>query len=139
MNLREIYGKRFTFQATSYEEYEKGVCTGRGTLNASIQSKIVVDPESYKQSGIAYFIYFHIDSNLRLNTRFDFGIPILGINNGDILDDRIQYGRMMNYWPAERNDDPVACHIFENLHCLRLCFQSPMRIIEFQGSFTSVG
>ena len=51
MNLREIYGKRFTFQATSYEEYEKGVCTGRGSLNASIQSKIVIDQESYRQSG----------------------------------------------------------------------------------------
>lgn len=48
MNLREIYGKRFTFQATSYEEYEKGVCTGRGSLNASIQSKIVIDQESYR-------------------------------------------------------------------------------------------
>ena len=139
MNLREIYGKRFTFQATSYEEYEKGVCTGRGSLNASIQSKIGIDQESYRQSGIAYFIYFHIDSDHLLNTRFDFGIPILGINNGDILDDRIQYGRMMNFWSPERNDDPVACHIFDNLHCLRLCFQSPMRIIEFQGSFTSVG
>lgn len=139
MNLQEIYGKRFTFQATSYEEYVKGVCTGKGNLNAFIQSKIVVDPGNYKQTGIAYFIYFHINSDLRLNSRIDFGIPILGVDNGDILNDRIQYGRMMNFWPPERNDDPVACHIFDNLHCLRLCFQSPMRIIEFKGSFVSVG
>lgn len=71
-----------------------------------------------------------------LNTRF--GLPIFGIQNGDILEDRIQYGRIPNSFSWNDSNEPLVCNIFNNMTCIRFAMLSPLRIVEFHGQFVDV-
>ncbi|MBR1784557.1 MAG: hypothetical protein IJ760_03845 [Bacteroidales bacterium] len=82
--------------------------------------------------GMSFSISGTIPSGI--NARFN--LPI--IEEDDVLPDRVQYGRLMNR-PWKDPKEPVVCNIFNNMECIRFAMTSPLRIIEFYGSFSSVG
>lgn len=126
--MSSIYKKNFIFQASSYEEYIGGKKTTSGTTSVKIYAK-VLDPETL---GIAIQGYIPVSIN------DNFGLPIFGAYYGDILEDRVQYGRLPDrlYWndPAE----PLVCEIFNTMRCIRFAMLSPLRIVEFTGRFIDI-
>ena len=61
------------------------------------------------------------------------------INNGDILEDRIMYGRLPDNFSWQDPTDPLVCEIFANKTCIRFAMLSPLRIIELTGYFELIG
>lgn len=128
--MKNLYKKSFVFEAHRYEEYCNGVCISRGDTCTTIVAKVM------NSECIAFGLLDQIPVNIKQR----FGLPIFGIAQGDILQDRIQYGRLPNSdnvgWFS--NDDPVVCNIFANKTCIRFAMLSPLRIVEFYGGFTDV-
>ena len=56
----------------------------------------------------------------------------------DVLADRVQYGRLTSIGLKDANE-PIVCNIFNNMQCIRFAMTSPLRIIEFYGTFSSIG
>lgn len=125
-----IYKKSFVFEATRYEEYSNGRCIGRGVTNTQIVAKVMS----------ADCIGFALLDEVPTHIKQHFGLPIFGIGRGDILSDRIQYGRLPDAdktgWFS--SDEPVVCNIFNNMTCIRFAMLSPLRIVEFYGRFTDI-
>lgn len=126
--MEELYCTPFMFKATSYEEYQDGMCTGRGNLSVKVISKTMNN-----------CAMFHIEGALPMNIKRNFGIPVFGVEHGDILEDRIQYGRIPNNMSMFDPSDPVVCNIFSNKTCIRFAMVNPLRIIEFTGAFELIG
>lgn len=124
----QIYKKSFIFQANKYEEYKDGRCIGNGTCNTTIIAKVLNDE--------CIGIMLHGSIPVSINTRF--GLPILGIQYGDVLEDRVQYGRVPDSISWQDSNEPVVCNIFNNLTCIRFAMMSPLRIVEFYGKFTDI-
>lgn len=123
-----IYLKSFIFEANYYEEYSNGKCIIHGPVNIQIAAK-VLNSEC---------LAIHIESDTSLNLNSSFGLPILGINRGDILHDRVQYGRLPDSFNWEDPNEPLVLEIFNNLRTLRFAMLSPLRIIEFTGKFVDI-
>ena len=121
--MNRIYKKNFIFKANRFEEYSNGVCTNKGAINTTIVAKVLND------STLGIGLLDEVPANL--NTRF--GLPIFGIQNGDILEDRIQYGRIPDSFSWNDPNEPLVCNIFNNLTCIRFAMLSPLRIVEFYG------
>lgn len=126
--MKELYCTPFVFRATHYEEYQDGRCTGQGNLSVQIISKVVNN-----------CALFHLEGALPMNIKRNFGLPVFGINRGDILEDRIQYGRIPDNMSWSDPSDPVVCNIFSNKTCIRFAMMSPLRIVEFIGKFELIG
>lgn len=126
--MRELYCTPFVFKSTSYEEYQNGKCTASGNISVQIISKAVND-----------YAMFHLEGDLPINIKRTFGIPILGIEHGDILEDRIQYGRLPIDMSWDDPFDPVVCNIFATKTCIRFAMLNPLRIVEFSGEFEFIG
>ena len=73
---------------------------------------------------------------VKINSRF--GLPILGSQYGDVLNDRIQYGRIPDSMNWHDSKEPVVCNIFNNMTCIRFAMMSPLRIVDFYGQFTDI-
>ena len=82
---------------------------------------------------------FHLEGDLPMHIKQDFGLPVFGIESGDILEDRIQYGRIPESFSWNDSTDPVVCNIFANKTCIRFAMMSPLRIVEFFGNFELIG
>ena len=82
---------------------------------------------------------FHLEGALPMNIKRNFGLPVFGINRGDILEDRIQYGRIPDNMSWSDPSEPVVCNIFSNKTCIRFAMMSPLRIVEFIGKFELIG
>lgn len=121
-----IYRKSFVFEATSFEEYQDGKCLKKGNCKTTIIAKVM------NSECIAMML--QNDIPVRINQQF--GLPILG--NEDILEDRIQYGRIPNSLSWSDSNEPIVCNIFNNLTCIRFAMLSPLRIVEFYGRFTDI-
>ena len=126
--MQDIYKKDFIFQAESYEEYRGGKKTASGTTSAKIYAK-VIDAETI---GIA------ILGIVPLNINESFGLPIFGAFNGDILEDRVQYGRLPDNLSWNDPAEPIVCEIFDTMRCIRFAMLSPIRIVEFTGRFIDI-
>lgn len=124
----EIYKKSFIFEANHFEEYQDGHCVNRGACNATIIAKVL------NKDCIGMILQGTIP--VRINNRF--GLPILGSQYGDILEDRVQYGRVPTSMSWQDSKEPVVCNIFNNMTCIRFAMMSPLRIVEFYGQFTDV-
>ena len=125
--MKSIYCTPFVFKASRYEEYQDGKCIGKGNVAIQIISKT--------KDNCAMF---HLEGELPIHIKRNFGIPIYGIKCGDILEDRIQYGRLPDLkW--DDPTDPVVCNIFANKTCIRFALMNPLRIIEFFGDFELIG
>ncbi len=126
--MNDLYCTPFVFNATCYEEYQDGRCTGRGNISVKIISKV--------KNNCALF---HLEGELPMKIKRDFGIPVFGIERGDILNDRIQYGRIPDNMSWSDSSDPVVCNIFANRTCIRFAMMSPLRIVEFMGNYELIG
>lgn len=126
--MQQIYKKNFIFKADRFEEYSNGVCLNKGVTNTTIVAKVM------GENTIAMGLLDDIPT--RINKRF--GLPIFGIQNGDILEDRIQYGRIPQSFCWDDSNEPIVCNIFDNKICIRFAMLSPLRIIDFYGQFVEV-
>lgn len=125
-----IYKKSFVFEATRYEEYVNGQCSNQGYANIQIVAKVMSD----ECIGVALL------GNIPVDIKQHFGLPIFGIMRGDVLEDRVQYGRLpdRDKWSWFDSSEPVVCNIFNNMTCIRFAMLSPLRIVEFYGKFTDI-
>jgi hypothetical protein len=64
---------------------------------------------------------------------------VFGVERGDILEDRIMYGRLPDNFSWQDPTDPLVCEIFANKTCIRFAMLSPLRIIELTGYFELIG
>lgn len=126
--MSNIYRKSFIFKAFQYEEYQDGICLRNGSINCTIVAKVL----SSETIGFALLD----DVPTRINPRF--GLPIFGVERGDILQDRLQYGRIPDSFSWDDPNEPIVCNIFNNMHCIRFAMLSPLRIIEFFGEFEEI-
>lgn len=126
--MSSIYKKNFIFQASSYEEYQGGKKTASGTTSVRILAK-VLDPETL---GVILQGYVPVSIN------DNFGLPIFGAYNGDILEDRVQYGRLPDRLSWNDPAEPIVCEIFDTMRCIRFAMLSPLRIVEFTGRFIDI-
>lgn len=126
--MMRIYKKSFIFEATSFEEYQDGKCVNRGSCSITVVAKVLND----ECIGMLIQGIFPVQINPK------FGLPILGLQSGDVLDDRIQYGRIPDSMSWPDSNEPVVCNIFNNMNCIRFAMMSPLRIVEFYGQFTDL-
>ena len=129
--MNSIYRKSFVFQATRFEEYQNGKCISQGNIDTEILAKVVKD-------GFDEVIVFNLRNNRPNSINFCFGLPIFGIQAGDVLSDRIQYGRLPDSMCWSDSKEPLVCNIFNNMRCIRFAMCSPLRIIEFYGTFIGI-
>lgn len=73
---------------------------------------------------------------VRINNSFR--LPILGLQSGDILEDRVQYGRLPYSLSCPNSNEPIVCNIFSNMTYIRFAMMSPLRIVEFHGNFKNI-
>lgn len=127
--MENVYKKSFIFKASQYEEYQDGVCLRNGFVNCTIVAKIL------SSDTIEFALLDEVPP--KINPRF--WLPISGIEyDGDILQDRVQYGRLPKSFSWEDSNEPIVCNIFNNMHCIRFAMLSPLRIIEFLGNFEEI-
>lgn len=126
--MNSIYLTPFVFRATQYEEYQNGICTERGNVDLQIISKVINN-----------CAMFHLEGYMPMSMKRNFGLPVFGINRGDMLEDRIMYGRLPDSFSWHDSTDPLVCEIFSTKTCIRFAMLSPLRIIEFTGSFELIG
>lgn len=129
--MNELYCTPFVFHAKHYEEYKDGICVGKGETDIKIISKTVEDISAFPYK----FVIFYLDGELPMTIKRKFAMPVFGIERGDILEDRIQYGRIPDSFSWSDPTDPIVCNIFSNRTCIRFAMMSPLRIVEFFGDF----
>ena len=120
--LKSILHKSFEFNAASYEIYESGCCIKHETCSTYI----------YAEHSIFLGMMFKIRNNpTYIDDKFS-----LTTSSDDILEDRVQYGRLRS------NDDtngisskPIVCNIFPQKGMLRFATPNPLRLVEFSGVF----
>ena len=99
-----------------------------GFLNCTIAAKVL------NETTIGFALLNEVPTGI--NSRF--GLPIFGIENGDILQDRVQSGRLPKSLSWEDPNEPIVCNILNSMHCIRFAMLSPLRIIEFFGEFEEI-
>ncbi len=125
--MNKAYLKSFIFQATRYEEYIDGVCNSRGNCNTTIVSKLMSHD----------CVAFGLMNDIPVCINDHFGLPVMGYAGGDVLPDRIQYGRL-NTLTWDDPNEPMVCNIFNNMTCIRFATLSPLRVVEFYGEFEDI-
>lgn len=101
---------------------------GQGAVSIKIISKVIDN-----------CAMFHLAGHLPMRIKQNFGLPVLGVKHGDILEDRIQYGRIPDSFSWNDSTDPVVFNIFTNKTCIRFAMMSPLRIVEFFGEYELIG
>lgn len=126
--MNSIFNKSFIFKASTYEVYYNGQCIDKGVTNTTITAIVSNN-----------VVEFTLKGDLRGNTMRVFTLPILGIEAGDILEDRVQYGRLPRFADGYAPNEPIVCNIFNNMKCIRFAMFHPLRIVEYFGTFESIG
>ena len=126
--MKSIYLTPFVFRATRYEEYNDGICIGQQNVDIQIVSKVINN-----------CAMFHLEGDMPMKIKRNFGLPVFGVERGDILEDRIMYGRLPDSFSWQDPTDPLVCEIFANKTCIRFAMLSPLMIIEFSGYFELIG
>ncbi len=111
----------FEFEATSYEIYESGCCLCRDTCHTHVTATISDEHD----------MIFSIKNN----PSYIDDVFGLGTAPGDLLDDRVQYGRMPYSTYGINPSTPIACNIFPHKNILRFVTSNPLRLIEFTGRY----
>lgn len=123
-----IYKKNFIFRANHFEEFANGQCLRRADIDCIIVAKVL----NSTTLGIALL------EQKPSNINQKFGMPIFGEDCGDILDDRIQYGRIPDSFSWDDPNEPVVCEIFNDMKKVRFAMMSPLRLMEFTGNFEDI-
>lgn len=129
MDYKKLYCKSFVFAATSFDEYSQD---GRSVNKGICKTKIIAKVMNSECIGFL----LQSDAPVEINQRF--GLPIMGIQKGDILDDRIMYGRLPDSFSWDDSNEPLVCEINSSLTCVRFAMMSPLRLVEFQGCFIDI-
>lgn len=127
-NISTIYKKAFVFEATRFEEYSNGRCTRK----ESIACTIVAKPLNRETFAVA------LTNQVPTAINNHFGLPIFGVERGDIMQDRVMYGRIPDSFRWDDPNEPVVCEIFNSMDRIRFAMMSPLRTIEFFGEFTDI-
>ena len=126
-----IYRKNFKFAANSFEETIVGKGRRSGKIGVIIKGDILSDEVIHISFiGVECTDSFEIAPFCVLPMTE----PYIG---GDILQDRIMYGRLPQFEDNCRSLVPVVCEIFNNMTTIRFALLKPLRIIEFHGSFVN--
>lgn len=125
--MNNVYLKPFVFQANRFEEYVDGRCISKGTCNTTISSQLINNN----------CVGFILTNSIPVNINSKFELPVMGENGGDVLPDRIQYGRLYTLY-SDDSYEPIVCNLFNNMTCIRFATLSPLRIIEFYGEYTEI-
>jgi hypothetical protein len=96
--MKSIYLTPFVFRATRYEEYKDGICINHQNVDIQIISKVINN-----------CAMFHLEGNMPMNMKRNFGLPVFGVERGDILEDRIMYGRLPDNFSWQDPTDPLVC------------------------------
>lgn len=126
--MNRIYKKNFIFRANNFEEYSNGICLNKRMINTTIVGKVI------NENTIAMGLLDDIPTHISVR----FGLPIFGVQRGDILEDRIQYGRIPDSFSWNDPNEPIVCNIFNNMTCIRFAMLSPLRIVDFYGQFEDI-
>lgn len=126
--MANIYRKSFIFKASQYEEHRDGICLRKELINCTIVAKVL------SSDTIGFILLDEVPT--KINPRFS--LPIFGVERGDILQDRVQYGRIPDSFSWDDPNEPIVCNIFNDMHCIRFAMLSPLRIIEFLGEFEDI-
>ena len=124
----QLYKKSFIFEASSFEEYQDGICIRRGHCRIDVIAKVMNDE----------CIGMMLQGEIPTKINRSFGLPIFSPQNGDVLIDRIQYGRIPDTMCWHDSNEPIVCNIFNNMTCIRFAMLSPLRIVEFHGKFADI-
>lgn len=120
--LYSMLRKSFEFNATSYEIYENGHCIHRAMCNTHILAE--------------YSIFIGMMFKIRNNTTYIDDKFSLSTSSDDLLEDRVQYGRLR---PSDYmngiSSTPIVCNIFPQQGVLRFATPNPLRLVEFSGRF----
>lgn len=118
--LTNLLYESFEFQSSSFEVYENGMCIDYGSCNTFIRAKVL--------NNTIKFSLLNNDS-IDIDTSFSFQFY-----KDDLLNDRIQYGRLPVNFNIGNSTLPVVCNIFPNKNIIRFALLSPLRVIEFTGT-----
>lgn len=114
-----LFRENFVFNATHYEVWQDQQCISKGNSPLKIVGIYTYD-----------YMSFQLIGDLKLSIERGFSIK-----GSAMLEDRIQYGRL----PVDMNTKyptlPKVCNLFSNETCVRFALLSPLRIIEFYGSY----
>lgn len=126
-----IYRRNFKFAANSFEEIIVAYGRKSGKTGIIIKGNILSDEVIHISFiGLDFVNGFQIAPFCVLPMTE----PYIG---GDILQDRIMYGRLPQFQENSSPLKPIVCEIFNDLTTIRFAFENPLRIIEFHGEFIS--
>lgn len=126
--MNTIYRKSFIFEAERFEEFQNGELVNCGNCRTQIVGRVM-------NSNCIGFLF---QGDMPQGIKNHFGLPIFGEEYGDVLADRVQYGRIPDSLSWNDSTDPVVCNIFNNMTCIRFAMMSPLRIVEFYGKFVDI-
>lgn len=119
--LNSILHQSFEFYAKSYEIYENGHCIKQATCNTTV---------------IAEYSTLEMNFKLFNNPTYIDNEFTLSISSDDLLNDRVQYGRLRpTDFIAGNPSTPTVCNIFLQNGVLRFATPNTIRLIEFSGIF----
>ncbi len=116
--MKDLFCKPFVFNSTRYEVWQDQRCTKQANTNI----KIIAIPSGCYMS-------FRLIGNFNLDIEYGFK---MGMDTAARLEDRIQYGLL---GPTNSRTTPIVCNLFNNMSCIRFALASPLRLIEFYGSY----
>lgn len=120
--LNLLLHQSFKFDATNYEIYENGCCIQSSKCNTHVSAEF----------SIFFGMLFKLNNNpTYIDNQFS-----LTTSSDDLLEDRIQYGRLrpIDYFSGAMST-PIVCNIFPQNGILRFATPNPLRLIEFSGEF----
>lgn len=124
MQLSSLLNRSFTFYADSFEEYQNGRCINRGMCNAQISAVV-----HYGKVDFSITNSDSLPTTLPISTKFSISLG----GPDDLLEDRIQYGRLPMNMYSINSYLPIVCNIFPQNNLIRFAMLSPLRLIEFHG------
>ena len=120
--LDSMLHQSVNFDATSYEIYENGCCIQHAPCDTHISAE--------------YSIFTGMKFSLIGNPTYiddKFSLPT---NSDDLLEDRVQYGRLRSIdYISGISSKPIVCNIFPQNGILRFATPNPLRLVEFSGIF----
>lgn len=124
-----IYRKDFKFATSSYEEIVVGMGRRSGRANIIVKGDVLSDEA-------IHITFIGVEAEDSLNIAPFCVLPMTEpYMGGDILQDRVMYGRLPQFGDCGRPLVPVVCEIFNNRTTIRFAFLGPLRTIEFHGQF----
>ena len=120
--LNSMLHQSFNFDATSYEIYENGCCIQHALCDTHIS--------------VEFSLFLGMRFRLIGNPTYIDDIFSLPTSSDDLLEDRVQYGRLRSIdYISGVSSKPIVCNIFPQYGILRFATPNPLRLVEFSGKF----